>query len=107
LGGSGIATTSGQSAKLTRDEPLVDAVQQLTRSTSWELVDPVPLDFETYHPQGLAAVGDKLFMSSVEVIEPPVRYPEPIDGYDRSPGKGVGHVRDDARGRADPRHRDR
>ena len=31
-------------------------------------------------------------MSTVEIIEPPVRYPEPVDGYDRTPGRGGGHV---------------
>ena len=93
LGGSGFANMGGVTSKAGRDEPLVEAVRQLDRSTPWQLVDRIPLDFETYHPQGFAVVGDKLFMSSVEVIEPPVRYPEPDeDGYDRSPGRGVGHV---------------
>jgi hypothetical protein len=92
LGGSGFAATGGQNAKASPDEPLAGAFQQLTRSTPWQLVDRISLDFETYHPQGLVAVGDRLVMSSVEVIEAPVRYPEPIDGYDRSPGRGIGHV---------------
>lgn len=93
IGGSGFASTGGETAKARHDEPLVDAIQQVDRSTPWQLVDRISLDFETYHPQGLAVVGDKLFMSSVEVIEPPVMYPEPDeDGYDRSPGKGIGHV---------------
>ncbi|TDE01793.1 DUF6454 family protein [Jiangella asiatica] len=72
--------------------PVLEAVENLDRSAAWAVVDQLPLAFETYHPQGLARVGDKLYLSSVEVIEPPVRYPEPIDGYDRSPGRGVGHL---------------
>src|SRR5690606_5982478 len=89
LAGSGSAAPAGGG----HDDPLVEAITQLDRSTAWQLVDRIPLDFETYHPQGFAAVGDRLFLSSVEVIEPPVRYPEPDeDGYDRSPGKGIGHV---------------
>jgi hypothetical protein len=92
LGGGGIAMTRGAPALEGDDEPLVTAVQQLDRTTQWRLVDRIPLDFETYHPQGFAIVGDKIFMSSVEVIEPPVRFPEPVDGYDRTPGKGIGHV---------------
>jgi Family of unknown function (DUF6454) len=93
LGGSGIASPGGEPAKATRDDPLAKAIRQLDRSTAWELVDRIPLDFETYHPQGFTVVRNKLFMSSVEVIEPPVRYPEPDEnGYDRSPGKGIGHV---------------
>jgi Family of unknown function (DUF6454) len=73
-------------------DPLVAAVQQLSRSTVWTTARSMPLSFLTYHPQGLARVGDRLFLSSVEVIEAPVRYPQPIDGYDRSPGRGVGHL---------------
>ncbi|AKH82250.1 hypothetical protein AA958_08405 [Streptomyces sp. CNQ-509] len=75
-----------------RDAPVVEAVAKLDRNSKWELVEKLPLDFETYHPQGMTRVGDRLFLSSVEVIEPPVRYPEPVDGYDRSPGRGVGHL---------------
>jgi hypothetical protein len=28
----------------------------------------------------------------VEIIEPTEKYPTPVDGYDRTPGKGVGHL---------------
>jgi len=73
-------------------DPVVAAVQRLSRSTAWSVARSIPLQFPTYHPQGLARVGDRLFLSSVEVIEAPVRYPQPIGGYDRSPGRGVGHL---------------
>lgn len=75
-----------------RDDRVVGAVATLDRNSTWTLVEKLPLDFETYHPQGMTRVGDRLFLSSVEVIERPVRYPEPVDGYDRSPGRGVGHL---------------
>ena len=75
-----------------RDAPLVEAIERASRSTQWTVVRRLPLDFETYHPQGLARVGERLFLSSVEVIEPPVRYPEPVEGYDRTPGAGRGHL---------------
>jgi len=83
---------SGPSPSAAPTDPVVAAVQQLSRSTAWSTVRSVALRFPTYHPQGLARVGDRLFLSSVEVIEPPVRYPRPIGGYDRSPGRGVGHL---------------
>ncbi|KRV48994.1 hypothetical protein AQ490_22005 [Wenjunlia vitaminophila] len=82
---AGGAPTSG-------DEPLARAVTQLDRATRWTLAERIRLDFPTHHPQGLTRVGDRLFLSSVEVIEPPVKYPEPVDGHDRSPGRGRGHV---------------
>jgi hypothetical protein len=74
------------------DAPVVEAIERTTRSTPWTVVRRIPLQFETYHPQGLARVGDRLFLSSVEVLEAPVRYPEPVDGYDRTPGRGRGHL---------------
>lgn len=63
-----------------------------TRSTDWQPTARVPLRFDTFHPQGLARLGDRLYLSSVEIIEPTQRYPEPVDGYDRTPGRGVGHL---------------
>jgi len=75
-----------------RDEPLVRVFQNLDRDTAWQLAGQVALDFPTYHPQGFALVGDLIFMSTVEIIKEPVIYDEPRNGYDRSPGKGVGHV---------------
>jgi hypothetical protein len=98
-----VLTVSGSSALLDgdggaaagprqRDEPVVAAFAATTRSTPWRQAARIALDFPTHHPQGFALVGDRIFMSTVEIIEPPVRYPEPIDGYDRSPGKGRGHV---------------
>lgn len=76
----------------TRDDAVVDAFQQTSRSTEWQLEQRIPLRFPSHHPQGLASVGDRLFLSTVEIIEKPQKYPEPVDGYDRSPGRGVGHV---------------
>jgi len=75
-----------------RDRAVAREVRQLDRTTPWQLTERIALDFPTYHPQGFALVGNKIFMSTVEILEPTVPYPEPRDGYDRSPGKGVGHV---------------
>lgn len=40
----------------------------------------------------MEVVGDRIFLSSVEISEPTVHYPEPVDGYNRTPGKGIGHL---------------
>jgi hypothetical protein len=90
-----VAITSGTAAPASaapRDSALADAITKTTRGTAWTKTRTIPLTFETYHPQGFARVGDRLFLSSVEIIEAPVRYPSPVGGYDRSPGKGRGHV---------------
>ncbi|MEU5882507.1 DUF6454 family protein [Spirillospora sp. NPDC047279] len=75
-----------------KPDPVVTAVQSLDRNARWTVTRRLDLAFPTHHPQGLARVGDRLYLSSVEVTEPPVRYPAPVDGYDRSPGKGRGHL---------------
>jgi hypothetical protein len=74
------------------DEPLTRTFRQLDRDTEWALTERIALDFPTHHPQGFALVGRRIFMSTVEIIKAPVPYDEPHDGYDRSPGEGVGHV---------------
>jgi hypothetical protein len=87
-----IATAASGPAGADRgDDAVVRAVEQLTRSNQWTLESSVPLTFPTHHPQGFARWGDRLFMSTVEIIERPVIGPTP-DGYDRTPGRGVGHL---------------
>jgi hypothetical protein len=84
-------TTAGAEAS-GRDDQVAKAFAATTRSTPWTQVAKIPLQFPTYHPQGFALVGDLIYLSSVEVLEAPVKYPVPVDGYDRSPGKGIGHL---------------
>lgn len=54
-------------------------VFELTRSVKWRKIGQVKLDFRTYHPQGMTIVGDRFYLSSVEVL-------------DRAGGQGVGHL---------------
>jgi len=74
------------------DDPLVGAFENVSRSTTWTKTGTLRLDFNTHHPQAMEVVGDRIYLSSVEIIERPQKYPEPVGGYDRSPGKGVGHL---------------
>jgi hypothetical protein len=80
--------SSGQSPAT----PVAGLVQDLTRETVWNLVEAVPMKFVTHHPQGLVKIGETLFVSSVEVKVRTRRFPQPIDGYDRDVGEGVGHL---------------
>ena len=76
--------------------------EQVTRNTSWTLVDSVRLQAPTWHTQGIVKLGDQWIVSSVQVTEPTVKYPDGqiIDGTDRTPGAGFGHLmRFDANGR--------
>jgi hypothetical protein len=76
----------------TKDPQLTDRFQQLSRSTKWHQKEKIDLQFNVYHPQGMTRIGDLYYMSSVEIIEKPVKYDQPRDGYDRTPGKGFGHL---------------
>lgn len=86
------SATAADRATQPQDEALVGTFQNVSRSTTWTPTGALRLDFNTHHPQGMEVVGDRIYLSSVEIIERPVRYPDPVDGYDRSPGKGVGHL---------------
>ncbi|WP_017437761.1 DUF6454 family protein [Saccharococcus caldoxylosilyticus] len=76
----------------TKEQKLDDQFRQLSRDTKWQQKEKIHLQFHAYHPQGMTRIGDLYYMSSVEIIEKPVKYDQPKDGYDRTPGKGVGHL---------------
>ncbi len=71
---------------------LAERVTKLSRGTQWKPVEAVPINFLTHHPQGMVKIGDMLFVSSVEIKVPTKRFPQPVDGYDRDTGEGVGHL---------------
>lgn len=74
-------------------EPLlIERFVQLTKGSEWRPVAVTPLQFPTHHPQGMVKIGERIYMSSVEIIERTQRFAQPQDGLDRSPGKGRGHV---------------
>ncbi len=84
---AGIATQASAS-----DDKVADRVQKLTRASKWEPVTPIPISFPTFHPQGMAKIGDVFFVSSVEIKVPTKRFTELKDGFDRDTGEGAGHL---------------
>jgi hypothetical protein len=74
------------------DPVLGERVLKLTRGTKWNEVAAIKIGFRTHHPQGMLKIGDEFFVSSVEILKPTTRYPEPRDGYDRDTGEGKGHL---------------
>jgi hypothetical protein len=84
----GVSSASGTA----QDDPIVTALSQVTRATRWEHVGTIELQFDAEHPQGMVKLGNRFFISSVEIIEPTQPCPVPCDGYDRTPGRGVGHL---------------
>ncbi|HST81896.1 MAG TPA: DUF6454 family protein [Kineosporiaceae bacterium] len=75
-----------------RGSPLGSDLAVVDRSTAWTQLSKLKLDFPTYHPEGLAVTRERFYLSSTQIIEPPQKYPTPVDGFDRTPGKGVGHL---------------
>lgn len=74
------------------EQKLEEQFKQLSRGTKWQQKEKIDLQFNAYHTQGMTKIGDLYYMSSVEIIEKTVKYDKPKDGYDRTPGKGVGHL---------------
>ena len=71
---------------------VAERVLRLTRQSAWKHVRSVPIPFRTYHPQGMVKIGDALFVSSVEIKVQTKKFPQPVEGYDRDAGDGVGHL---------------
>jgi hypothetical protein len=71
---------------------LAERVTKVTRDSVWKLVASVPINFRTYHPQGMVKIGETLFVSSVEIQIPTRRLQESRGGYDRDTGQGAGHL---------------
>lgn len=74
------------------DTALADAFNHVDRNTAWQQTSKLKLNFPTYHTEGIAYSPDHIFLSAVQITEPTVKYPTPQDGYDRTPGKGIGHL---------------
>ncbi|MFC4812316.1 DUF6454 family protein [Paenibacillus sp. GCM10023250] len=74
------------------DPQLTALFRKLTRGTRWEARAEIGLQFGNGHAQGMIRVGELYYLSSVELTEVPVREANRADGYDRSPGKGIGRL---------------
>lgn len=78
--------------KTSHDSVLAQDFGAVDRATNWQLTSRLKLNFPTFHTEGIAYSGDHIFLSAVEILEPTVKYPSPVGGYDRTAGKGVGHL---------------
>jgi hypothetical protein len=88
-----LALLLGSSAQAADDgAAIAEKFRKLTRGSSWQLVNSIPVNFLTHHPQGMVKIGDNIFVSSVEIKVPTKRFPQPVDGMDRDTGEGVGHL---------------
>jgi hypothetical protein len=74
------------------DTALADAFNGVDRNTTWQQTSKLKLNFPTYHTEGIAYSKDHIFLSAVQIIEPTTKFPTPRNGFDRTPGQGVGHL---------------
>ena len=89
----GAASAAADTSQTVRhDGALARDFAAVDRNTAWTQVDKLKLNFPTYHTEGLAITPNHLFLSAVQIIEPTQKYPTPVDGYDRTAGKGIGHL---------------
>jgi hypothetical protein len=86
------ASVSAEAQTANAGAVVSERVKKLTRGTQWRQVAAIPVNFNTFHPQGMVKIGDNFYVSSVDIRTPTKRYPALQDGYDRDTGEGVGHL---------------
>lgn len=84
----------GQQKKIstTNSSSVSDYLSNIQTEPVWKRQDSIPLNFTTYHTQGLTRVGDYYFLSSVKVNRWPKKYSTPVNGFDRDNGDGTGYL---------------
>jgi hypothetical protein len=87
-----VAMAAAPAVPAAKRSVVAERVTKLTRDSVWKSVVSVPVAFATFHPQGLVKIDATLFVSSVEIRVPTRRFPQPVEGYDRDAGDGVGHL---------------
>jgi hypothetical protein len=69
---------------------LAQRLMNLDRGAAWTPAAAIPVQFPTFHPQGMVRIGADFFVSSVEVKRAPA--PSPGQPGGRDAGAGVGHL---------------
>ncbi|TFB01916.1 hypothetical protein CCMA1212_006286 [Trichoderma ghanense] len=74
-------------------ETIIKLFQTLGRTTVWKSIANISLEGDTFEPEGLVRLGpDRYVISCGEYTERTRKYPHPINGTDRTPGKGFAHL---------------
>jgi hypothetical protein len=79
----------GRLSAMRNSQEIRESFLACDRTTQWQLEDSISFKFPTYHPQGLVVTENYVFLSSVEVNEPPQNV---FDPNKSTPGSGVGHL---------------
>jgi hypothetical protein len=74
-------------------EAIIELFQTLDRTTIWNSIANISFEGDVFEPEGLVRLGPHRFVvSSGEYTELTKKYPHPINGTDRTPGKGFAHL---------------
>jgi hypothetical protein len=61
-------TSSQMLCNQTRTDAAVAAtISSLNRATTWQVIDELPLKFDSHHPQGMARIGSTWWISTVDI----------------------------------------
>ncbi|OKP01054.1 hypothetical protein PENSUB_7635 [Penicillium subrubescens] len=72
---------------------IVKLFPNLGRSTTWKLISKTNFEGDTGEPEGMVRVSDdRYFISAGQWTVPTTKYPQPINGTDRTPGAGFAHT---------------
>ncbi|KAL7929934.1 hypothetical protein V8C35DRAFT_314201 [Trichoderma chlorosporum] len=74
-------------------ETIIQLFRTLGRTTVWKSIANISFHGDTFEPEGLVRLGpDRYVVSCGEYTEHTQKYPHPINGTDRTPGKGFAHL---------------
>lgn len=74
-------------------EKIIELFQDLGRSTVWKSIANISMEGDTFEPEGMVRLGDDRFVVSCgEYTAGTQSYGKIINGTDRSPGAGFGHL---------------
>ncbi|KAL7942022.1 hypothetical protein V8C42DRAFT_165921 [Trichoderma barbatum] len=74
-------------------ETIVKLIQTLSRTTIWKSIANISFQSDTFEPEGLIRLGpDRYVVSCGEYTEHTQKHPYPINGTDRTPGRGFAHL---------------
>lgn len=91
---TGCQGSDGDQRSVARDDGVTAAFRLLTKSSHWQLVDVIKMNFPTFHTQGLIKIGDTFYVSAVEITKKTETYGKSDNLWDfsltRTAGKGRG-----------------
>lgn len=82
------ATNKAHSGSFT----LAKKILSISSKSKWKQIAATPLQFNTYHTQGITKANGFFYMTAVKVIRWPKRYENITNGFDRDNGEGAGYL---------------